>query len=118
MQCANPELRLKQDNKKKCLLQLMSMSRSIVSSVASTGTLETSIFNSIDFCFLQRNTVRTFVLGKIFGTHSLRMLSFLLWIWLWSPTNTFNQFENLIHNIFRNENSTLEINVSHFWVAA
>ena len=24
--------------------------------------------------------------------------------------------ENLVHSIFRNESSTLEINVSHFWV--
>ena len=26
------------------------------------------------------------------------------------------KFENLVHSIFRNENSTLEINVSHFGV--
>ena len=26
------------------------------------------------------------------------------------------KFENLVHSIFRNENSTLGINVSYFWV--
>ena len=33
-----------------------------------------------------------------------------------SPTTTLVKFENLVHSIFRNENSTLEIHVSHFGV--
>ena len=50
------------------------------------------------------------------GTHIGWTLSFSLRMRFWSPTNTFNQFENFIHNIFRNEKSTLEINVTHFLV--
>lgn len=108
---------VKTGQQKKCLLQPMSMSCCIVSSVTSTGTLGTSIFNSHYFFFTKKYQGPLFW-ENFLGTHIGWTLSFSLRMRFWSPTNTFNQFENFIHNIFRNENSTLEINVTHFCGAA